>query len=129
MKHWGSEGAASEGEANKPSGHGNNSDGKVASSSETTCSLGCSQHSWCRLLQPTPMIQSHSRFTTTPQKTDDILMVWILGTCTVLGGLAALCFFWDKITGSRRRAAPAPPPEAGAPVDEWEPRGQALKLN
>jgi hypothetical protein len=38
-----------------------------------------------------------------------MLMVWFLGTCTVLGGLAALWFFWDKITGWFRRPPPAPP--------------------
>lgn len=31
-----------------------------------------------------------------------ISMEWILGACTVLGGGAALWFFWDKITGKTK---------------------------
>jgi hypothetical protein len=30
-------------------------------------------------------------------------MEWVLGVCTILGGAAALWFFWDRITGKTER--------------------------
>ena len=39
-----------------------------------------------------------------------IIVAWILGICTVLGGLAAIVFFWDKILAWFGRE-PEPIPE------------------